>query len=171
METLSRSYLEAPVEKLVPSLAPSPYPALSQETSTYAVPPATITASPKQCPSPLPSPTGSCNPTAIGSAPCGDFWGRASSLGGGLGVVGVESNLFHRKSQHFCKKHSKRRCWRVKSAAIRLRCKRNAFLGTRFAPSCCFYLRCLSFRRPSGSRSTWWKHTGVRHMVWRACRP
>lgn len=154
-----------------PSLAPSPpYPDFVPQNSARTVPPAPNNPNPQETFSPFLSSTSPCNP-AFTNKPSKPLSFRVTSINRDtFGSVGVESYLFHRTCDRFCEVLSKRRCWIVKKARFHSRCKSRAFLGTKDAPSCCFYIHCLKSRRPFGRRSSWWKYIRLLRYLRRSCK-
>lgn len=137
------------------------------------IPPAEMTANPKETFSPLPYPTDPCSPSASGVPPCLVVPSPRPApfpITDSLGYVGAESHLFHKKCNNYCKWNSKRTCWRVKKPRIYHSCKYFTFLGSRFAPSCCFYRHCINSHRPLARSRSWWKHTKALRAMRRACK-
>lgn len=94
---------------------------------------------------------------------------NAIDRNGSLGLKNRESTLFRTKCKRFCESRSKRTCRHAKRPNTPSHCPPKSFLGFKRAPTCCFYLHCISSYLPVGRRRKWWKHNRVRHAIRSAC--
>lgn len=88
-----------------------------------------------------------------------------------LGTMNSESRAFYGKCTRLCKHHSRMECrtkWSNREKFLQ-GCHRGSTLGSKKAPTCCFFRRCFQIMRPRtrGVRRFWWREDSVRKMLTR----